>query len=251
MFASNLKNTWEMKIIEKKHFIVSEYYFFKTYWLQRYSPLTYNKVKKIKLSFETLFFLWSISDCNSNVWLSYGLNKYRGHIYRKITTFIWVRSRNCGCLVTWFCYQLIAKPGNKTAAVSWPDPYTVECRYNAVLYNMILHTSLQELRQGINQSPNQQKTTYTSPWWVSYRVSFVNIFKIGENWSHYNGTTMYHVANGISGHRRTSTSKRWFSFPAIQINNACTCVWWKTLKHWKMCSLLINENLRAPRFTSS
>ena len=36
---------------------------------------------------------------------------------------IWVRSRNCGCLVTWFCYQLIAKPGNKTVAVSWPDPY--------------------------------------------------------------------------------------------------------------------------------
>ena len=36
---------------------------------------------------------------------------------------IWVRSRNCSCLVTWFCYQLIAKPGNKTAAVSWPDPY--------------------------------------------------------------------------------------------------------------------------------
>ena len=35
----------------------------------------------------------------------------------------WVRSRNCGCLVTWFCYQLIAKPGNKTATVSWPDPY--------------------------------------------------------------------------------------------------------------------------------
>ena len=23
----------------------------------------------------------------------------------------------------WFCYQLIAKPSNKTAAVSWPDPY--------------------------------------------------------------------------------------------------------------------------------
>ena len=38
---------------------------------------------------------------------------------------IWVRSRNCGCLVTWFCYQLIAKPGNKTATVSWPDPYTI------------------------------------------------------------------------------------------------------------------------------
>ena len=36
---------------------------------------------------------------------------------------IWVRSRNCDCLVTWFCYHLIAKPGNKTATVSWPDPY--------------------------------------------------------------------------------------------------------------------------------
>ena len=33
----------------------------------------------------------------------------------------WVRSRRCGCLVTWFCYQMIAKPGNKTAALSWPD----------------------------------------------------------------------------------------------------------------------------------
>ena len=27
-----------------------------------------------------------------------------------------VRSWRCGCLATWFCYQLIAKPGNKTAA---------------------------------------------------------------------------------------------------------------------------------------
>ena len=39
------------------------------------------------------------------------------------TNTIWVRSRNCGCFGTWFCYQLIAKPGNKTATVSRPDPY--------------------------------------------------------------------------------------------------------------------------------
>ena len=37
-----------------------------------------------------------------------------------------VRSWRCGCLVPWFCYQLKAKPGNKTAAPSWPDPYVVE-----------------------------------------------------------------------------------------------------------------------------
>ena len=36
---------------------------------------------------------------------------------------MWVRSGNYGCFVTWFCYKLIAKPGNKTATVSWPDPY--------------------------------------------------------------------------------------------------------------------------------
>ena len=33
-----------------------------------------------------------------------------------------VTKLQCSCLVTWFCYQLIAKPGNNTAAVSvtWP-----------------------------------------------------------------------------------------------------------------------------------
>ena len=37
--------------------------------------------------------------------------------------YIWVKSPNCGCLVTWFYYQLIAKPGNKTATVPWLDPH--------------------------------------------------------------------------------------------------------------------------------
>ena len=42
----------------------------------------------------------------------------------------WVRSGRWGCLVNWFCDQLIAKPGNKTATVSWPDP-------NILLYAML------------------------------------------------------------------------------------------------------------------
>ena len=37
--------------------------------------------------------------------------------------YIWVRSRRYACLVTWFCYQMIAKPGNKSAALSWLNPY--------------------------------------------------------------------------------------------------------------------------------
>ena len=52
------------------------------------------------------------------------------HIYIYIYIYIWVRSRNCGCLVTWFCYQLIAKPGNKTGTDSWPDPYMCVCNKN-------------------------------------------------------------------------------------------------------------------------
>ena len=38
---------------------------------------------------------------------------------------IWVRSRRCGCLFTWFCYQMIAKPGNMTGTPLWLDPYAV------------------------------------------------------------------------------------------------------------------------------
>ena len=34
-----------------------------------------------------------------------------------------VKSQNCGCIVTWFCYQLIAKPGNKIATVPWTDSH--------------------------------------------------------------------------------------------------------------------------------
>ena len=38
--------------------------------------------------------------------------------------------------------------------------YTVRCRYNAVQYNMILQTSLQWLRQRMNDSLNPQKTPH-------------------------------------------------------------------------------------------
>ena len=43
-----------------------------------------------------------------------------------IIHWIWVSSRKCSCLVTWFCCHLIAKSGNKTAAPSWSDPYDVD-----------------------------------------------------------------------------------------------------------------------------
>ena len=51
---------------------------------------------------------------------------------------------------------------------------TLGCRYNSVQYNMVLHTSLKELRQNINQKLNPQRTLL---WWASYGVSFVNILE--------------------------------------------------------------------------
>ena len=54
------------------------------------------------------------------------------HIGISKLTIIGSGHENCGCLVTWFCYQLIAKPGNKTAAVSWPDPLVQMMAYHLV-----------------------------------------------------------------------------------------------------------------------
>ena len=51
-------------------------------------------------------------------------NQYQSmHLWSSVSVLMWVRSWRCDCLVTWFCYHLIAKPGNKTVAPSWPDPY--------------------------------------------------------------------------------------------------------------------------------
>ena len=65
----------------------------------------------------------SLEDC-SVTWKLLHVLKYRNLIWiiTNWSNIIWVRSRNCGCLVNWFFYQLIAKPANKTrrSFVTWP-----------------------------------------------------------------------------------------------------------------------------------
>ena len=51
--------------------------------------------------------------------------RYEQNTDTGISGYIWGRSGRCSCLVTWFCYHLVAKPGKKTAAPSWPDPYPI------------------------------------------------------------------------------------------------------------------------------
>ena len=48
---------------------------------------------------------------------------------------------------------------------------------NAVQYNMILDTSLQELRQSINHWLNPQMTAHTWTWRANYGLSFVNVLQ--------------------------------------------------------------------------
>ena len=54
-----------------------------------------------------------------------------------------VGSRNCGCLVAWLCYQFMAKPGSRTAAVPWPEPYvfTVYMTLRLSVYILYWHTN--------------------------------------------------------------------------------------------------------------
>ena len=58
--------------------------------------------------------------------------------------FTWVGSGGCNCLVSWFCYQLIAKPGNKTVAPPWPNTHPFE-----VITYIIHSSSSKQLQQAI------------------------------------------------------------------------------------------------------
>ena len=54
---------------------------------------------------------------------------------------------------------------------------TVRCRYNAVQYNMTMHTSLQWARQNLNQGLQSQKTPHISASRASHGIAIVSIFK--------------------------------------------------------------------------
>ena len=85
---------------------------------------------------------------------------------------IWVRSRNCGCLATWFCYQLIAKPGNKTATVPWPDPYTV------MTVNRTRWLAYPPLMPHISKRPYQLSGT-------NYKVCYINGILLSYRWKEF------------------------------------------------------------------
>ena len=83
---------------------------------------------------------------------------------------------------------------------------TVKRCYNAVQYNMILHTSLQWLGQSINLILNPKKhipyLTLTDELWDVFCVD------LGDNWLRYNSTPLY-------------TSNLELQLQLLQINPLC------------------------------
>ena len=68
------------------------------------------------------------------------------------------------CHFTYFAHNCLAHVClNVNIGITSVKLCTDECCYNTVQYNMILHTSLEELRQNINQRLNSQTTPHTLP----------------------------------------------------------------------------------------
>ena len=83
---------------------------------------------------------------------------------------IWVRSRNCDCLVTWSCYRLIARPGNKTVTVSWPDPYDND---RILTHSWNLYLKAETCKKITHQPPtHRQPIVNQSP--TNHRPSQIN-----------------------------------------------------------------------------
>ena len=126
--------------------------------------------------------------CNTGVTIEYVLQ------------YIWVRSRRCACLITWFCYQMIAKPGNKTGTPSWPDPYDICYLQGSHAFRMMKFLDFSRTFPGPNlifQGPSRTKTTinthkYSLP---SNRFSLL-LHKQGKQ--RFNGTYQEILMNNIS-----------------------------------------------------
>ena len=100
-------------------------------------------------------------------------------VYQTLCSGHQVSYHNANVVIYSVCFQP-ARKLHIVRFIQW-SVHTVEYRYNAVQINMALHTSLQEVRQNINQRLNAQKTNTspfnTSPWRASYGVSPGNILE--------------------------------------------------------------------------
>ena len=104
--------------------------------------------------------------------------KYRKIDFLWIT--IWVRSRKCACIFTWFCYQMTAKPGNKTGPPSWTDLYVyigvVICQW---FHNKLLFTPA-HLSHYLWWHNNITASVWQQTWQRSLTISTLDLTQYGD-----------------------------------------------------------------------
>ena len=101
---------------------------------------------------------------------------------------IWVRSRRCSCLVTWFWYHLITKTDNKTAAPSWPDPLYA-WRHQAITWTNVDLSSVRSIDiqlMTISQEMPQPLIT---------KISLKNTYELKKSNDTVSHQLLLHVSN--------------------------------------------------------
>ena len=179
---------------------------------------------------------------------------FHGNQFRNSINMAWL-SRNCH---HWSVTQILHQTSpwchtNLVSEWSWCgmgpriDPNviskyaTVECCYNTVQYNMVLLSSLQEVRQNINQILHPQKTPHSSSVkhqseaaptkdtpYLTLMGELWGVFReyYGENWPRYNSTALY-LANHFA------SEFQWF---LVQYNLAVFS-YWKFVNVMRLCLL--------------
>ena len=153
----------------------------------------------------------------------------------------WVRSRNCGCLVIWFCYQLIAKPDNKTATVLWPDPYPVDSQDSTDLRNgFIIMTSSNGNILHITGTLCKDVTSHQwNPLTKAMMRSFDTLFDLHLNkrlskqsrhqWFEMPSHPLWHHCNDAQQAMSHYSSQWWVSY----ISSPCWLPFPITRMHWQ------------------
>ena len=115
--------------------------------------------ENILLNFDCLA-LW-----NEVIWFVYPISSGISHLRWRDNM---GQVTELGCLVTWFCYQLKAKPGNKTVPVPSPDPY-----------DMLLFGFIDPSSSGLLLRHMITPFLVKYPWWIW--VNLDNVIK----WKHF------------------------------------------------------------------
>ena len=115
--------------------------FLLVFWMRKQTPRV-TRVVMSEVAKETPIALPIMSEKNEQVEVISSLVQVIWKsIYKKIRIEIhialWVWSQRCGCLVSCFCYQLIAKLSNNTVAPSWPYPYIVLHIFKSLLIGQL------------------------------------------------------------------------------------------------------------------